>query len=367
MRGLWHLPGPRHFLRRAADDLLDGKSLVLLLPGSGEVADGLRGGLTELWHREGEEGPVEVLWADEGRAPERILAERLGTPPGERLAAVTFTTAAVEAPGRVFWIEGVEASDWPAWRAFLHEFQRAVLTVPVYARNRLVVPLEGAAAAAAEPPAQEVGLATYRWDDVLDTQDALLLAAQLLRERSTLRPALRPLLAAAIAQVALYDLDLVDRLAGEPVERILDPVPVLASVLRERGWHSDQLPAWADGSGAHVEGRFRPHAALAVRGDGVPERLWRAQVSVVFPVIEEHRQVMLRRLVGHLRLPYDTEFGRVENAYDLEIGHLYRQVCIHDLPLPSAERDRLGEFRKARNALAHGETLDGTLLLALIR
>ncbi|HET7459979.1 MAG TPA: hypothetical protein VFJ82_01980 [Longimicrobium sp.] len=366
MRGVWRLPGPRHFLRRAADDLLDGRSLVMLLPGQGEAAGGLREGLTELWHLE-ETGAVEVLWAETDRTPERILAECLGAPPGERLTPVIFAAAAGETPGRVLWIEGVEASVWPAWRTFLLEFQRAALTVPAYARNRLVVTLEGAAAATAETPPAEVGLATHRWDDVLDTQDALLLAAQLLRERNTLRPALRPLLAAAIAQVALFDLDLVDRLAGEPVERILDPAPVLASLMHERGWQAGQQPTWADGSGAHVEGRFRPHAALDVRGDGVTERLWRAQVSVVFPAIEEHRQDMVRRLAPHLRLPFHTEFGRVDNAHDLEIGHLYRQVCIHDLPLPAAERNRLGDFRKARNALAHGETLDSTLILTLIQ
>ena len=78
-------------------------------------------------------------------------------------------------------------------------------------------------------------------------------------------------------------------------------MPFLRTIAIERGWKPD-APAelrWELGIEDSIGGRRRPHSAfVALCGDGteIDRRLWRAQLRVLFPAIEEVRLALLPRV-----------------------------------------------------------------------
>ena len=91
------------------------------------------------------------------------------------------------------------------------------------------------------------------------------------------------------------------------------------------------------------------------------ERVWAAQVSVLFPVVERERRRLLDAHRKVWRLPHCRENGRlVERLEELEISDLVRQA--DDIPALKRELRPLDWLRRVRNALAHGERVAwGTL------
>jgi hypothetical protein len=361
MRTLWELPGPRLFIEDVLDDLAAGKSAVILLPEHGPQDFGLRRVLVERVQQE-EGKTVEEVDTQVGGSPERCLAEHCGLVAGAKLAAASFVIEE-RFRDRMLWLTGIDAECWARWQPFLLDYQHAALTQPAEKRTLFIIPLVGTVAD--QPHRTDIGLSVRRWDDVVDSQDMLLFAAQLLRERS-FRPALRAVLAATIAQLALFDFELAVRLAHATPTQILTPAPVLEQLARERGWTRSTPGDWKIGSAAKIDGAERIHSSLKSLNGGVDGRRWRAQVGTIFPLVEQYRQELIGRLANHLQVPFHTEFGIISDLRDLEIGHLHHQAMALPRLLSDAERVRLGRYKMARNALAHHEPLEADLVLSLL-
>ena len=101
---------------------------------------------------------------------------------------------------------------------------------------------------------------------------------------------------------------------------------------------------WALGTSSTVEGHQEPHPALEALVDGIERRLWHAQVTVLFPLIEEHRLRLVARLRPHLRVPFETPFGVITDPRDLEIGHLLHQIRAFGLRASKGERELLWSY-----------------------
>jgi hypothetical protein len=363
VRTVWQLPGPRRFVDGVVADLEQGRSVVLLLPEHGPQGYDLRAAVERRW-TEGEHGRIEGFTVDPGSSPLALLAERYPLPADVRLS-IQGLFESERFPGRTLWLEGMCGSAWPAWKAFLADYEHVARNQGLLMRTSFVVPLMGQIAD--DAPGADVGLAVHRWDDVLDGLDLLLLAGQLLRNRGH-SARLRELLASTVAQVALFDVEVADRLSAEPAERILAPLPLLEDVATERGWSRDTPRCWHLGSECRVTGEPRAHSALRAINGGVERRIWRAQVGAMFPLMEEYRQSLVQKLRRHLRVPFETDFGgRVTDPGDLELGHVAHQVRRFSLPLAPADRAKLKEWVDARNALAHLEAVPAEAVIALLR
>jgi hypothetical protein len=93
--------------------------------------------------------------------------------------------------------------------------------------------------------------------------------------------------------------------------------------------------------------------ALAIRNDDAElrRRIWKAEVAVLYPFLEERRLHLLPRLRPYLRLPVETTYGPVEDVYDLELGQLVHFLRGRNLP---RELWRLlNVLTDMRHALAH--------------
>ena len=90
--------------------------------------------------------------------------------------------------------------------------------------------------------------------------------------------------------------------------------------------------------------------------DHPPERIWRAQVSVLLPLVENERRHRLDTYQTLWRLPHIRGDGKEVRSLDnLEIGDLAAQA--RQVGLPKAEWQRLDWLRRVRNLLAHNEVV----------
>jgi hypothetical protein len=179
---------------------------------------------------------------------------------------------------------------------------------------------------------------------VVDSLDLLLYTSRLM-PRNSLAPLQRSVATAVIGRLAGWDPAVSEVLVGQPLQALVEPIPILADLARQRGWDRAEalgidrngVPGgWHLGLSAHVDGRPLLHSALLALDDPRREltrRIWSAQVGVFFPLVEERRQHYLHELRHVLRVPFTSANGmEIHDLLDLEIGHIEWQLVLAGRP-----------------------------------
>jgi hypothetical protein len=351
----WELPGPAAFLRAVWGDVRGGKNVVLALPAT--VPPGLRDGLATLV-RQAEMWAWRGFPGGDGVGGPAALAEQLHlrfAPPKASGGILSAGTLAGDArlADTLIWVEGMTAACWPAWRAFLGQYERASQMYPEQGRGLFCVPLTGQVAG--QVPEPGVALSVRRWWGVVGGLDLQLDLS--LREDGRSMPALHRRLALAVAcELSGTDAALARALAGLPLRQLLEPRDYLRAEAARRGWNAVQArqPCWEDGLIDRVGGEDTVHSVvLAMRGDdaALRRRLWQAEVAVLYPFLEKERLQLLPRLRPYLRLPVETTYGSVDNICDLELGQLV--YFLRGRNLPRQLWRLLNLLADMRHALAH--------------
>ena len=165
----------------------------------------------------------------------------------------------------------------------------------------------------AEACGEEKRLRRRLWDDFVTGLDARALVQRHAR-REGRSPAHIELRSAIVAELAGEDLAIAERLAREPLGRV-------------------------------VEGSEHQR-----------ERVWAAQVAILFPLIERERQRLLDSYRNLWRLPHLRPDGsQVSSRERLEIGDLAKQLA--SIQSLQDEHKRAEWLRRVRNALAHSRTV----------
>lgn len=364
----WQLGGPARFVERVADEIREGRNVVVCLPE--HAPHGLAGAVREVmgdgcgcpWH-------VMSLDGELGSYPAQWLASRVVP----NIPTTTVLNACALAnddgfAGRVIWLRNVGMKDWPAWQDFLVEYSHACRARSLMERTILCVAVVGRAATC--PPAEDVCLACHMWRGVVDSLDMILYCSNLLRDRNL--PIVRKrVLIAVVAGLALWDPAVAEELASAEIDAILEPRPILNDIGCRRGWSPevtlDGKEGWCLGLTDTIDGEEKLHsAAISLRdsSDEIRRRIWSAEVGVLFPYVEEQRQAILRRLGGLLRVPFETRFGEIITDWrDLEIGHIESQIVTNGISVGRETRRMLRQLREIRNCLAHQEVVPKNLLL----
>ena len=95
------------------------------------------------------------------------------------------------------------------------------------------------------------------------------------------------------------------------------------------------------------------------------EPVWRAQVSILLPLVESERRRQLDAYRTLWRLPHLRKDGKeIVTLENLEIGDMAAQA--RSVGVPEPERQRLGWLRRVRNALAHNEVVSWQTLTSPI-
>lgn len=362
----WQLPGPAHFLAFVEDDLRQGKNVFLALP-EYMPRDFLRIALAnrvkdDFWYWRPIFLQEEPKFRDE---PVRLLFNRFV---GRREARID-VNALVERDSfhaNLIWLEGLEevsTSTWEAWKAFFKDYTHSCRKLAEGKRTLFCVPLVGTLATQILP-GEALTLSIRRWCGVVEQLD-MSLYISLLSKNTCFTNRLKKNLKIAIStELAGTDPELAELLFKLPFENLLEPFDnlfnQLKEIAKERGWHEEQVrdPQWHLGMSDEIEGTFFIHAAaVALQGDKgkneLQRRIWRGQVRILFPFLEEKRIALLKEL-QHLRLlkvPFETSVGLIENLHDLELSHIYHQT--KNSHLPSKTRNLINILTDIRHTIAH--------------
>ena len=90
--------------------------------------------------------------------------------------------------------------------------------------------------------------------------------------------------------------------------------------------------------------------------DSIAKRVWKTQIKIVFPVIEDYREKFVSNYKEQITqlLPIKSSNGEeCTEAEEVEIGTLKYVVAIGSLKVASNTHDELYSFNQARNTLAH--------------
>jgi hypothetical protein len=361
----WRLPGPGEFIRRAADELREGRNLVLSLPR--HLPDGLAEALRRELFSDYEVGSWRLFDTipENGSSPARQVADCFlrSVPPGP--VDASSLAHHDDLAGHIIWLDGLTADNWPSWRDFLAEYAHACRSRPLLSRTVFVAALVGSVASTRPP--EDVALAVRPWAGVVEALDQMLYVSGLLRDRPM--PALRrELIVSVIAGLALWDPAVSDALAGLPLEEVLRPGEVLVGVARFRGWKSlldDQDACRHEGMVDCFAGRDQVHSSVLAgaqdtdSADELERRVWSAQVGVLLPFVEARRRELLERLDGQLSGPFRFDNGLVvQDPRDLEIGQIEYQLRRRGCKVPPV----VSVLKHIRNCLAHLEVVGSDLL-----
>lgn len=359
----WHtLPGPTIFLERLQSDLAEGKSVLLDVP---------------------ERLPIPL---------DRCLSDRLKTnfhwtpliagedPPLACIRRVIPdpTNASLSSPGRLYEIDGfssrilyltdIAPARVPAWVSFLVEFAHATRQQNMLERSSFLVCLnDGVPVQITE----DVLLVRRRWEGVVDETDALLLAYRAIRANS-FSPVLSNLKAALCAELAQWDLALCDDFSRGSIYGLLNPTSTLSNYARALGW--DNVPPdepeeilWRHGILQTFSGRRRLHNAwhaLQGRLDEIQSAIWRAELKVLFPFLEEQCLRIIQRHGRYLCVPHSRKDGTIlKTVLDFEVVDVDYQFQ-ENPAVPRHLRDYVHKLWLMRNKLAHRTCLDSAMLMS---
>jgi hypothetical protein len=360
----WNLPGPSGFVQGIVQDLRAGKNVVLALPA--HAPEGLREAVAErvrendLWRWKAVRA-AEVSSDGAGGIVGALYEKFL--PPGPASELRDVAALARRFQGTVVWVEEVAGAAWRAWSQFLAQYQHACQGCPPSERSLFCLPLVGSPTPA---PLADVALSIRRWEGVVRRLDMTLYLDRLLGPRFR-HPLHHKTALAVVAELAGSDAHLARHLAKEELPSLMSPFEALQAFALARGWSAERVrsAAWHDGTRDVVDGAEMLHsAAAASAGDRaeIKRRVWRGQVAILYPFIEEQRVRVVPLVRGYLRLPLETTYGRVDDPEDLEVGQLL--YLLRSKPIQPRLWKRLCLLTEMRHALAHLEPVPMRALLA---
>ena len=352
------LIGPRNFIRVLRDDLEAGKSIVVQTP------RGCHGGIVDAVRREStNDGGVRWIELDNPVLddPLKYLCERFReSGGGSGSVASLYRLYGLPAfAGCVLSLPAMDHGQLKAWLDFAVQFAEYSRGVDELRRSQFVIHVVGSREPVVQNP--ELLLTCRIADGIVDGASAIYFAFGLIQRRS-FRRLERKLFAQVCAAIALWDVGLSARLAQMTLDRLLNPEAELMRYAKQNGWmpqtDSGGDYEWCIGAQHTMDGVSVRHSAfLATVGnmDEVKNRIWNAEVAVLFPHLEYCRREMLVRYGNLIQMPVvDGNGRRIECLEDLEISQVLFQIQGRTW-LPSDEFQLLKSLRDARNALAHGE------------
>ena len=104
------------------------------------------------------------------------------------------------------------------------------------------------------------------------------------------------------------------------------------------------------------------HTTLSSRDAEIDRLIWKAEVGVLLPYIEEQRQILLDRYARNLTVPFLTTQGvMIDDVHDMEIGMIHYQLR-DNLAIPAETRAVIKNLKEARNSLSHLEAIKSAVL-----
>ncbi len=360
-RNFWSLPGPESFFYTILENLAEGRNLILFLPE--RMPEGLKRTVMNAAAQEVQEKEFDELFQsdfDPGTSPLASLFRLFEVELDEewRGEILSFETlvSSDSFKNRILWIENTNGLNLKEWLSFLSKYERASRNRELAERSLFCFCIFGHPPESVEIK-EDICLKFMTWQGYVDFFDMVLYGHWNIPAFS--EGGLRRELAVNVAAgLALWDPEVIDRLADSSFLDTLSPYEILEEIGQERGWAEEGFePSWKNGAGEKRNGRLKTHSAYLALMDGQKEldsRIWKGQSTCLLPLIEEQRLIIIESLKGRLQLPFPSCYDQfIEEAEDLEIGHIWFQVERGKLQVAAPKKQRINRLRRLRNILAH--------------
>ena len=361
----WQLPNPANFIDRIVSDLRQGKNVFLALPDYAPT--GLRVALNtrviqnDFWYWRPLSLQENHTFIDD---PVRLLFNHFALKTKNSPLNVKTLVACKSFYGHIIWLEGLTVPIWKTWHAFFEEYAYQSRGLSEWDRSLFCVPLIGNLATQTLPK-EDLTLSIRKWRGMVERLDMWLYISLLSKDQYFTSPLEKQLKIAIITELAGTDPQLVPLLFKLPFEELLAPLEKLAQIAEERNWHKEQIyePKWHLGMLDEMEKTSLVHAAaIALQGHKseaeLQRRIWRAQIGILFPFLEEQRIYFLKELRSFLQLPWETPSGTITDSQDLELSHLDYQA--QNFPLSQKTKQLLTVLTEIRHSLAHLQPINAT-------
>lgn len=356
----WRLPGPQYFVDEIANDLRGGRNVIVCLPL--HVPTGLRTAVRSSLDQDIHWQTVPCSGLRAGSPLDNLYEWLNLLHQARELRTLNTLLNHPHFGGYFLWLEEMDPERWSLWRDFLSEYANACRGMSILERTVFCVPLIGPDAL--DLPKEDVCLSIRRYEGYVSRLDMLLFSNGQFTESGS-SPVLHDLQVEIMAALAQWDASLAEIMAGKPLDLLLNCAEWLREEALSRGCGPDipsSVPeAWALGLVNRNNGLTQLHSCACALHDTreLDRRLWKAQIRVLYPFLEEQRQLILERAKSFLELPYKDWNGEIiEDIQDLEFNQIETLLRIKYSRLHRDLLDRIAILRKIRNALAHMKTVD---------
>lgn len=360
----WWLPGPSSFLDLIEDDLRCGCNIIIVSPRISP--SGLESAICDRIIKSDARSLHSVRIGKDAKSADPVeylhdlfsiqLARGISPSAGTLVESELFQD-------RILWIDGVTSSEWNRWERFLMLYQRSCQVVPEHKRALICLQLIGPNIP--KLPNEDVGLKIRKWTGVTDRLDMQMFVACKFRN-STLPHFQRHLAVSVITELAGTDPHLGQFLIDSELVQILEPVDLLAqywSVRTNDSIDAAVKPSWEHGTLDRLEGKLQAHSsylAASKQYSEIDSRVWRGQIGVLMPLLEEARSRVIQRFGLQLK-PHLRKLDRpIDKLGQLEIGQIL--FLARKARLPIKEIRAIEQLANMRNCLAHLRPISADLI-----
>lgn len=332
------LPGPTAFIERTAQDLRETYSVVSRRPAY----------LDDSWSRRLKARLEEFYaWNDVACSPQefyRFCAQLCGKE--SLLGPQDLQRNSLN--GHLFYVACHSADEWPQWVSLLTEFVVAQKTIDdKLHRNVFLLAINNDAL---EAP-NEALLKKRDIPDFLRDEDPFFHACQCSSRDGSNRSIEEDIRIHICSELALWDFDLCRYLLDFPLEQLIDPIDVIKEYAEAKNLGDlDGALGSESGSKTNSSGSS-PSVTLALNGnrEELTRRVWRGQVQVLFPLIEDQRCKLIERLKS--LCPWVLRRARNEDGI-VEIGPLHFHM-LKEGKCPPKLKNFAFRLKEMRNDIAH--------------
>lgn len=352
--------GPSGFISTVVDDFREGRSVVLQIPRNTHL-----GLLQAIQHEATKENRFE--WTTVDTSNDTPLASIWNTFAPDHSAVTTENKikalyALPQFQNHIVVPASVAEDQIAPWLEFMELFAHVSRGIDPFRRTEILLIVESGN----KPIVQKSDPLLYnriadnlvhKWDTLYRAHAHLHAVTKSVREKQ--------LHAEVAAALALWDDQLCSGLCSIRLDQLMNPTAYLTCCACDRGWQnlseSDHDRLWMEGIYQTYGEKAQCHSAflaLLGRKDELESRIWKAQVTVLLPLIEQCRQHAIATFRYLLQVPHeDGHGGVISQVDDLEISHILYQLNTNRRYDFSKEKVFFAAIRNARNALAHGETV----------
>ena len=325
------------FIKKIVQSVLNEKHLAVELPKNIPWYDTMRDYAEEAIRRRSSDRNL-VSLQDSGEEPGKCVFEAFCNreKQSEYRPAVGYASFLAKCDDivlndRIVWVSDLAKENYSAWIEFVSAYAAACKKERI-AGGIFILELREQMALSAKK-----GVYMLSFQKEISHYDSIvfnMLAASSIKKSAISKEYLVEL----VSNIAGQDMELAAQCIRKYREFLQKPYAVLQRIAEE-GCRSN---------GEAFEKQFRE--------EEVKKQIWKAQIKIVFPLVEEFRGHFVDKYKEQIerQLPIPYAFGEEFTEVDeVEVGTLYFMACNEKLHISSEDYHKLKMFREARNHLAH--------------